>query len=40
MGKSHNSPFISSAGRDHVILSKQFAIVIGKCDVVIYFYIL
>jgi len=23
----HNSPFITSAGRDHVILSKQFAII-------------
>lgn len=28
MGKAA-SPFITSAGRDHVILSKQFAIVIG-----------
>merc|ERR1719305_1485010 len=29
MGKAHNSPFITSAGRDHVILSKQFAIVVA-----------
>lgn len=29
MGKSHNSPFITSAGRDHVILSKQFAVVVA-----------
>jgi chromosome segregation ATPase len=38
MGKA-SSPFITSAGRDHVILSKQFAIVIGTmimCATVIF----